>query len=55
MGDPNAHLRVGVAFFIVLFFCLTGFDLVRHSVSPDQILDGGPPKDGIPAISSPSS
>jgi Protein of unknown function (DUF3179) len=37
----------------VLFFCLTGFDLARHNVSPDQILDGGPPKDGIPAILQP--
>ncbi len=28
----------------------TTFDLTRHSVSLDQIVDGGPGKDGIPAI-----
>ena len=30
-----------------------GFDLSRHSIDPDQILSGGPPKDGIPAILAP--
>ncbi len=38
---------------IMAFMCLTGFDLTRHSVSPGQILNGGPPKDGIPAILDP--
>ncbi|MGH8141459.1 MAG: DUF3179 domain-containing (seleno)protein [Steroidobacteraceae bacterium] len=33
---------------------VTGFDLTRHVVPLDQILDGGPPKDGIPAILHPS-
>jgi len=28
----------------------TTFDLTRHSVPLDQIVDGGPGKDGIPAI-----
>lgn len=32
---------------------LAAFDLSRHSVPPGQILDGGPPKDGIPAILQP--
>jgi hypothetical protein len=32
---------------------LTGFDLARHNVPPGEILDGGPPKDGIPAILQP--
>ena len=31
----------------------TRFDLTRHSVPLDQIVDGGPGKDGIPAILSP--
>jgi hypothetical protein len=31
----------------------TGFDLSRHSVPLDQILSGGPGKDGIPAILNP--
>lgn len=32
---------------------LMGFDLSRHSVPPEEILGGGPPKDGIPAILDP--
>jgi hypothetical protein len=32
---------------------LTGFDLSRHSIPPEEILAGGPPKDGIPAILTP--
>lgn len=32
---------------------LVGFDLARHSVPPEQILSGGPPKDGIPALLDP--
>lgn len=31
----------------------TAFDLSRHSVPLDQIVDGGPGKDGIPALLSP--
>lgn len=31
----------------------TSFDLTRHSVPLDQIVDGGPGKDGIPAILNP--
>lgn len=31
----------------------TQFDLTRHSVPLDQIVDGGPGKDGIPALLSP--
>jgi hypothetical protein len=42
-----------VPLFIALFTCLTGFDLTRHSVPLGQILNGGPPKDGIPAILQP--
>ena len=32
---------------------LSGFDMSRHSIPRDQILSGGPPKDGIPAIDNP--
>lgn len=32
----------------------TAFDLSRHSVPLDQIVDGGPGKDGIPALLSPT-
>ena len=29
---------------------LNGFDLSRHAVPPSEILSGGPPRDGIPAL-----
>ncbi len=32
---------------------LTGFDVSQHSIPPEEILSGGPPKDGIPAILDP--
>jgi Protein of unknown function (DUF3179) len=32
---------------------LVGFDLSRHSIPPEEILAGGPPKDGIPALTEP--
>jgi len=32
---------------------LCGFDLSHHSVPIDEIMSGGPPKDGIPALLSP--
>jgi hypothetical protein len=43
---------------IVLSFTLSagssnGFDLSNSSLPPEQILGGGPPRDGIPAISDP--
>ena len=44
---------LSVLLWILLFPCLTGFDLSHHSVPRDQILDGGPAKDGIPAILQP--
>jgi hypothetical protein len=36
------------------FFLLTGFNLDNAIVPKDQILSGGPPKDGIPAILKPN-
>jgi hypothetical protein len=35
------------------FFLTTGFSLHNAIVPKDQILSGGPPKDGIPAILNP--
>lgn len=32
---------------------LSGFDFTKHSIPPDEIRGGGPPKDGIPAILDP--
>ena len=37
--------------FIVVMLC--GFDTSRHSIPIDDIYDGGPGKDGIPAILKP--
>lgn len=36
-----------------VFFILAGFSLDNAIVPKDQILSGGPPKDGIPAILKP--
>jgi len=44
------HLSGGL---IVLGLCLSGFDFTKHSIPPEQIMGGGPPKDGIPAIMKP--
>jgi hypothetical protein len=41
---------VRALFVVVLYPWLAGFDLAQHSVPIDQILNGGPSKDGIPAI-----
>lgn len=32
---------------------LLAFDVSKHSIPPEEILSGGPPKDGIPAILEP--
>ncbi len=37
----------------LIFFLVTGFDLSTHSISTKEIRSGGPPKDGIPALSNP--
>ena len=38
---------------VLLFIFTTGFDFAKHSIPIDEILSGGPPKDGIPALSDP--
>ncbi len=38
---------------IALLFILAGFDFSRHSIPLSEIRSGGPPKDGIPALTSP--
>lgn len=43
-------------FSIVMIFCLmaiSGFDYAKHSIPLNEIQDGGPPKDGIPALTDP--
>ena len=39
--------------FLLIFFFTTGFSLDNAIVPQDQILSGGPPKDGIPALLEP--
>jgi hypothetical protein len=41
------------AVLLALFFVITGFDLDNAIVPRNEILSGGPPKDGIPAILDP--
>ncbi len=38
---------------VLALFLLTGFDFSKHSIPTDEILSGGPAKDGIPAIDNP--
>lgn len=38
---------------LLLNLGLTGFDFTTHSIPPQEIVGGGPPKDGIPAILAP--
>lgn len=41
---------LSVLLIILVLFFLTGFDFSKHSIPIEEILSGGPPKDGIPAI-----
>lgn len=66
---PYRLLRIGVlsllGWWLVKTCCLPGFawfqpedewaltDFSRHTVALDEIIDGGPPKDGIPSIDQP--
>ncbi len=47
----NTGLRFVGLFAVAL--CLSGFDFTKHSIPPEEIRGGGPPKDGIPAILDP--
>jgi len=39
--------------FLLIFLFAVGFDLSTHSIPTEDIRSGGPPKDGIPALSNP--
>ncbi len=43
---------VGICVFLALI--LAGWDFSRHSIPLDEIKSGGPPKDGIPALTAPA-
>jgi len=45
--------KVGYLVFCLLLVLTLGFDFSRHSVPLEEIHDGGPPKDGIPALYDP--
>jgi hypothetical protein len=40
-------------FLIMLCLLVVGFDFSKHSIPTDEILSGGPPKDGIPSLTDP--
>jgi len=39
---------------VIIGLCLSGFDFTKHSIDLEQIMGGGPAKDGIPAILDPA-
>jgi uncharacterized protein DUF3179 len=55
----HSHRRVSwarpllITAVLVLYPMLSGFDLAHHVVPPEQIRDGGPAKDAIPAVRDP--
>lgn len=59
MADPekynsNMKKRAMIIIVFMAFIWLTGFNLDNASVPRNEILSGGPPKDGIPAILEPN-
>ncbi|MEX0964127.1 MAG: DUF3179 domain-containing protein [Pseudohongiellaceae bacterium] len=57
----NTRSKVWLAVYLIIYFVhgmanaqtINGFDLTRASIPARQILSGGPPRDGIPAIDRP--
>ena len=47
------HTGLRVVGLLAVALSLSGFDFTKHSIPPDEIHGGGPPKDGIPAILDP--
>ncbi len=45
--------RYNFLLLLILIPFLSGFDMTKHSIPIDEILAGGPPRDGIPALSNP--
>lgn len=48
------HSRISIFALLLLIPLITGFDLSNAIVPQEDILSGGPPKDGIPALLEPS-
>ncbi len=38
---------------LLVFFATAAFDFTKHSIPVGEIRGGGPPKDGIPALTAP--
>jgi len=51
----NFSTRIIIVLVLIILFPLLawGWDFSRHSVPVEDILSGGPPKDGIPALTEP--
>ena len=48
-------MRPLIVIFLVVFFCppAMAWDFDRHAIPTDEIISGGPPRDGIPALMEP--
>ena len=48
-------MRPLIVIFLVVFFCppAMAWDFDRHAIPTDEIISGGPPRDGIPALLDP--
>ena len=48
-------MRSLFVFFMVVLFCppAMAWDFDRHAIPTDEIISGGPPRDGIPALMEP--
>lgn len=51
----SVSIRIIVSVFLLLSLPLSawGWDFSRHSIPVEDIISGGPPKDGIPALTNP--
>lgn len=41
------------ALLLVIMAAVSGFDFTKHSIPVEDIMSGGPPKDGIPSLTDP--
>ena len=48
-------MRSLIVFFLVVLFCspAVAWDFDKHAIPTDEIISGGPPRDGIPALMEP--
>ncbi|VAX33104.1 hypothetical protein MNBD_NITROSPINAE05-131 [hydrothermal vent metagenome] len=53
LNEKNKAWFLRIIFSVGALVLFSGFDMSRYSIPVDEILSGGPPKDGIPALSQP--